>query len=246
MLLRELVRRHLEQGARVAVAADPGLFPDLERVASWSVAQDWEGDPPVAVVVDVGAEGGPAAALAPWVARWPEVDTWLLLHPARAAELPVGPLVSAARAQGLHLVEAVPLPHRYGAAVVASRSPRHVLGYLEGNAVEVPDEDAAARAWWEWGLTGLVHRARDTDAEVQLAELTARCAALQAQLDAARERAAEGDREAQRAVEREARLRASASYVLGQQLVRLRAHPLSAARALLADGRRLRRSRRTS
>lgn len=222
MLLRELVRRHLDQGARIAVAGDPELFPDLGRVSTWSPATTWEGEPPVAVLVDLAD----SEALARWAARWPEVDTWVLVDASPVAQLPVGPVVSAARAQGLHLVEAVPLQHRHKTGIVASRAPRPAQGYLNGQQPGVQEADAVARITWEWGLGSLVQRARESAVDAELARLTA-------QLEAADERAAA----------REARIRESASFVLGQHLVRLRRHPLSATRALLADGRRLRRSR---
>lgn len=240
MLLRELVRRHVPTGRRVAVVADPSLFPDLERACDWRPADEWpDGPAPDVVLVDVGTEQPLADALA----RWPETRTWLLVHPAAPEELPVGPLLAQARPAGLHLVEALALAGHYRVGVVASRDPQALLGYLNGNEVGTPD---AARLAWEWGVSSLVNRAREAAAEASLARVTAERDDLQGRLDAATAQAKEAAT-ALRAAQRETeRLRTSVGYVLGQHLVGMKRHPFRSSARLLLDTRRLRGGRKNT
>ncbi len=247
MLLRELVSRHVPAGQRVAVAGDPELFGDLERVCDWTPAEAWpEETTPDAVIVDLGV----ADALATWTARWPGAGTWLLVHPTAPEALPVGPLVASVRSQGLHLVEALALPGHHKVGLVASRDPRSLLGYLNGHEAGTPDADVASRLAWEWGLSTLVSRAREASALAEVERLIAERVALQAQLDAT---AAQADRHAtalkqqaahhtsqlEKAKGEAEKVRTSASYVLGQHLVGMKRHPVRATRKILADSRRL-------
>jgi hypothetical protein len=239
MLLRELVRRHVPEGQRLALAADPELFPDLDRGASWTAAGEWPSDAvPDAVLVDATTAGPLADALS----RWPSVRTWVLVHTAAPDELPVGPLIAAARSHGLHLVEAIALPGHHKVGLVASRDPGALLGYLNGQEVGAPD---AARLAWEWALSTLALRVRDAAAGEQLAALTAERDQLRADLEAAT-RAAQQQSEAHAAALQKAKaeaekVRSSAAYALGQHVVGAKRHPLRALRKVRAESKRLKK-----
>ena len=237
MLLRELVRRHVPEGQRLALAADPDLFPDLDRGASWTAASEWpDGSAPDAVLVDTTTAGPLADALA----RWPQTRTWVLVHTSSPQELPVGPLIAAARSHGLHLVEAIALPGHHKVGLVASREPGALLGYLNGQEVGSPD---APRLAWEWALSTLASRARDASVGEQLAALTAERDQLRAELDAvtraAKEQAEQHGAALAKAKADTEKLRTSASYALGQHVVGMKRHPLRGLRKLRAESKRL-------
>jgi hypothetical protein len=243
MLLRELVRRHVPAGQKVAVAADPELFSDLDRACEWAPAAEWPvGPDPDVVLVDATTVGPLAESLA----RWPSTRTWVLVHTAAPQDLPVGPLVAAARSHGLNLVEAVALPGHHKVGLVASRNPDALLGYLNEQEIGAPD---AARLAWEWALSTLGARSRDAAAADAIARLTAERDGLRAELDsvtaqAARDAKAHAEahsKELEKVRAEADKLRASASYALGQHLVGIKRHPLRTVRKLRAENKRLKR-----
>jgi hypothetical protein len=254
MLLRELVRRHVQPEDHLALAGDPEMFPDLERVCRWTEASAWTDEKaPDAVLVDLGDD--PGAALEATAGRWPQARTWVLVHAALAGDLPLAPVIAAARRHGLHLVEAVALPGRHKVGVVASSQPAPVVGYLNGHPVDQPDEDAAARMGWEWALGTLAARAKEAVDETTIARLTAERDRLATRLQQAQERLEQQQaavkeelaglrRKVEAARVRDERVRSSASFVLGQHLVTMRKHPVKGLRGLMRDRGRIRKERR--